>query len=121
LEEVALPVLVVVLFARMWRLICDKGYGTAIVVARVYEVFLVTESDGDVSLVGFETCENLLSSLDGQNRGRHSWVSSHALRHSFGQENVIVIDFARAHHHDVNVQRYHDEREGSVNVIDWSK
>jgi len=43
------------------------------------------------------------------------------LKHSFGQESVIVIDFARAHHRDVNVQRYHDEGEGSVNVIDWSK
>lgn len=120
--EVALSVAAVVVpFARMRRSIYDKDCGTAIAVARVCEVSLVTVNDGAVSLVGFETCESLLSSLHGQNRGRHSWVSSQVSRHASGQENVIVTDYARAHHHDVNVQRYHDEGEGSVNAIDWSK
>jgi hypothetical protein len=106
LEEVALPVVAMgVLFARMRRLICDKDCGIVIAVAHVYEAFLVMASGGDVSLVGFVTCENLPSSLHGQSRGRHSWVSSQVWRHSFGQENVSVIDYARAHHHDVNVKR----------------
>ena len=119
---VALSVVAVVVpFARMRRLICDKDCETGIAVAHVCEVSLATASDGDVSWVGFETYENLLSSLHGQNRGRHFWVSSHALRRSFGQESVIVIDYAPAHYHDVNVKQYHGEGEGSVNVIDWSK
>jgi len=59
LEEIVLPA-VAVPFARMRSLICDKDCGTATSVARVYEISLVTESDGDVSLVDFETCESLL-------------------------------------------------------------
>jgi hypothetical protein len=64
-------------------------------------------SGGDVSLVGFETCENLLSSLHGQSCDRHSWVSSQASRYAFDQQNVSVsvIGYARAHHHDVSVKR----------------
>lgn len=91
--------------ARMRHLIGDKDCGTAIVVARVYEVSLVMASGGDVSLVGFETCERLLSSLHGQRCGRHSWVSSQVSMHAFGQQNVSVIGFARVHHHDVSVKR----------------
>ena len=120
--EVALSVAAVVVpFARMRRSIYDKDCGTAIAVARVCEVSLVTESDGGVSLVDFETCENLLSSLHGHSLDRHFGASSQVSRHASGQENVIVTDYARAHHHDVNVQWYHDEGEGSVNAIDWSK
>jgi hypothetical protein len=119
-EEVVLPV-VAVPFAHMRRLICDKDCGTAIAAARVCEVSLVMANGGDVSLVGFETCENLLSSLHGQSRGRHSWVSSQGSIRSFDRENVSAIGYARVHRHDVNVKRQYDEVEASVNAIDWSR
>jgi hypothetical protein len=76
-----------------------------IAVAHVYEAFLVTASGGDVSSGGFETCENLLSNLHGRSHDRHFWPSSRVSKHSFDQESVSVIDYARAHHHDVNVKR----------------
>jgi hypothetical protein len=96
---------VAVPFARMRRLICDKDCGTATALARVCEVSLAMANGGDVSVVGFEICENLLWSLHGQSRGRHFWPSSQVSIHSFDRENVSVIDYARAHHHDVNVKR----------------
>jgi hypothetical protein len=103
-EEVVLPV-VAVLFARMRRLICDRDCGTATAVARVCEVSLVMANGGDVSLVGFETCESQPSSLHGQDRGRHFWVSPQVSIHSFDREIVSVIDYARAHRLDVSVKR----------------
>lgn len=92
-------------FARMRHLTYDKGCGTSIAVAHVCEVCLATAIDGDVSLVGFETYGSPLLSLHVLNRGRHSWISPQVLVHSFGQENVGVIDYARGHHHDVSVKR----------------
>ena len=85
--------------------ICDKDYEIVIAVAHACEVFLVTESAGDVSSLGFETCESLSLILHGQSRGRHSLVSLKVWDYSFDQENVSVIDCARAYQNDVNVRR----------------